>query len=56
MNQHRTSINPVVREDNHQPAKKINIVSIKLVRESSMLYKMERFQVQKMHGYCLNST
>jgi len=39
MNQHRTSINPVVREDNHQPAKRINIVSIKLVRESSMLYK-----------------
>ena len=39
MNQHRASINPVVREDNHQPAKWINIVSIKLVRESSMLYK-----------------
>jgi DNA repair protein RadC len=39
MNQYRTSINLVVREENHQPAKRINIVSIKLVRESSMLYK-----------------
>lgn len=38
-NQLALPIDNVVREDKHQPAKRVNIVSVKLVRECSMLYK-----------------
>ncbi|SDM35728.1 hypothetical protein SAMN05518871_10127 [Psychrobacillus sp. OK028] len=34
----------VVKEEKHEPAKRVNVVSVKLVREKTMLYKNRRIR------------
>lgn len=51
-NQLQLPLFDVVKEEKVQPAKRVNIVSLKMVRESSMLYK-ERKVISPVDAYNL---
>lgn len=43
-------------EEQHIPAKRVDIVSLRFVKERSLLYKIVQFVVLKMATICLNSS